>query len=169
LDASDYDVHWRLAVAYLHRRQFDRALAEYGKARSINPNHAGFLAEMSGALILLGRSREAIELLEQAKQINPQHPEWFHANLGWAYYHLSRFEEAVEALNLMNAPPGVFRIFLAASYAHLDRIDDARNEVAQVLRLEPGFNLKKLKFLPYKNESDQTKLAADLCKAGLPE
>jgi adenylate cyclase len=69
----------------------------------------------------------------------------------------------------MNAPPAVFRMFLAASYAQLDRIEEARNEAAQVLLLDPGFNLKKLKFLPYKNESDRARLEADLRKAGLPE
>lgn len=169
LDASDYDVHWRLAAVYLHRRQFDRALAEYEKARSINPNHAGFLAEMSGALILFGRPNEAIEQLEQAKQINPQYPEWFHANLGWAYYHSGQYESAVEALHSLNVPPGVFRIFLAASYARLDRNEEARNEVARILELEPDFNLQKLTFLPYKNETDRAELAADLRKAGLPE
>src|SRR5262249_49696744 len=106
---------------------------------------------------------------EQAKQVNPQHPEWFHANLGWAYYHTGQFERAVETLNLMNAPPAVLRVFLAASYAQLDRIEEARNEVAQMLRLDPELNLGKLTFLPYKNESDRAKLQADLRKAGLPE
>jgi Flp pilus assembly protein TadD len=120
-------------------------------------------------LILLGRSGEAIEQLEKAKQVNPQHPEWFQAYLGWAYYHSGQFERAVKTLNLMNAPPAVFRIFLAASYAQLDRTEEARNEAAQVLQLEPGFNLKKLKFLPYKNESDRDKLEVGLRKAGLPE
>jgi adenylate cyclase len=169
LDASDYDVHWRLATVYLQGRQFGRALTEYEKARSLNPNHAGFLAEMSGALILLGRPDEAIEQLEQAKRVNPQYPEWFHANLGWAHYHSGRYESALEALNSLNAPPGVFLIFLAASYARLGRIDEAANEVARILELEPGFCLETLSFLPYKNEADRAELAADLRKAGLPE
>ena len=43
LDPSDYDVHWRLAVAYLHARRFDKAEGEYRKAQALNPNHAGFL------------------------------------------------------------------------------------------------------------------------------
>ncbi len=69
----------------------------------------------------------------------------------------------------MNDPPGVFRIFIAANYARLDRNDDARDEVARILELEPGFNLEKLEFLPFKNEADRSKLAGDLRKAGLPE
>ncbi len=167
LDSSDYDVHWRLAVVYLHRRQFDKARAEYQKARSLNPNHAGFLAEMSSALILLGKAGEAIELVEQAKHINPQYPEWFQANLGWAYYHAGQHEKALEALSVLNDPPAVFRIFLAASYARLDRISEAQDEVARILELEPGFSLAKLEFLPFKDEAYRAKLAGDLSKAGL--
>ena len=168
LDSSDYDVHWRLAVVYLHRRQFDKARAEYQKARSLNPNHAGFLAEMSSALILLGKAGEAIELVEQAKHINPQYPEWFQANLGWAYYHAGQHEKALEALSVLNDPPAVFRIFLAASYARLDRISEAQDEVARILELEPSFSLAKLEFLPFKDEAYRAKLAGDLSKAGLP-
>ena len=169
LDSSDYDVHWRLAVVYLHRKQFDKALAEYQKAQSLNPNHAGFLAEMAGALILMGQASEAIELLEQAKHINPQYPEWFEANLGWAYYHTGQYDSALEALNCLNDPPVVFRIFLAASYLRLNRTDEARDEVARLLELEPGFNLEKLEFLPFKNKADWAELAGDLRKSGLPE
>jgi tetratricopeptide (TPR) repeat protein len=169
LDSSDYDAHWRLAVVYLHRKQFDKALGEYHKAWSLNSNHAGFLAEMSGALILLGDSSEAIKRLEQAKHMNPQYPEWFNANLGWAYYHAGQYDNALETLNSLNDPPGVIRIFIAANYARLDRIDDARDEVARILELEPGFNLEKLEFLPFKNEADRSKLAGDLRKAGLPK
>ncbi len=169
LDSSDYDVHWRLAVVYLHKRQFDKARAEYQKAQSLNPNHAGFLAEMSSALILLGNANEAIELLEQAKHINPQYPEWFQANLGWAYYHADQHDNALEALSFLNDPPVVFRIFLAASYARLDRIDEAQDEVARILQLEPGFSMAKLEFLPFKDEAYRAKLAGDLRKSGLPE
>ena len=124
---------------------------------------------MSSALVLLGNASSAIEMLEQAKHINPQYPEWFQANLGWACYHTGQYESALEALNSLNDPPVVFRIFLVASYARLDRIGEARDEVAQILELEPGFNLEKLEFLPFKNEADRAKLAGDLQKSGLPE
>jgi adenylate cyclase len=169
LEPSDYDVHWRLAVVYLHRRQFDKARAEYQKARSLNPNHAGFLAEMASGLILLGRANEAIELVEQAKRINPQYPEWFQANLGWAYYQAGRPEEALEVLRVLNDPPAVFRIFLAATYARLDRIEEAQREVARIQEMEPGFGVGKLDFLPFEDDEYRAKLAGDLRKAGLPE
>lgn len=167
LEPSDYDVHWRLAVVYLHRRQFDKARAEYQKARSLNPNHAGFLAEMASGLILLGRASEAIELVEQAKRINPQYPEWFQANLGWAHYQAGRPEEALEVLHVLNDPPAVFRIFLAATYARLDRIEEAQREVARIRELEPGFGVGKLDFLPFEDDEHRARLAGDLRKAGL--
>ena len=167
LDPSDYDVHWRLAVAYLHARQFDKAEGEYRKAQALNPNHAGFLAEMAGTLVLLGRPEDAIAQLEQAKRNNPQYPEWFDAYLGWAQYHAGQHDSALETLNALNDPPGVFRIFVAGAQARLDRLDEARAEATRLLASEPGFSLAKLEFLPYKNDADRAMLAADLCKAGI--
>ena len=167
LDASDYDGHWRLAVVYLHRRQFDKAEAEYQKARALNPNHAGFLAEMSGAYVLMGRFEAAIALLEQAKHINPQSPEWFDAMLGWAHYHAGQFEQAGAALNALNDPPGVFRIFIAANHARQGNLEQAREEAVQLMALEPEFTLSKLDFLPYKNAEDRARLAEDLAASGI--
>ena len=161
---ADYDTHWRLAAVYLQRRQFDKAEAEYEKARSLNPNHAGFLAEMASALILLGRPAEAVAQIAQAKRINPQYPEWFQANLGWAYYQDGRHEEALAALGQLNDPPGVFRVFLAATFGRLGRIAEAQAEADLVRDLEPGFSLAGL---PFKAEGDRARLAEGLARAGL--
>jgi len=166
LDPSDYDVHWRLGVVYLHARQFGKALSEYRKAQSLNPNHAGFLAEMAGALVLLGLPEEAITQLEQAKHNNPQYPEWFDANLGWAYYHAGQFERAAETFHALNEPPGVFRVFIAANHAHQGRLVEAMDEVSRLMQSEPDFTLSKLDFLPYKNATDRDMLAEDLRKSG---
>ena len=85
------------------------------------------------------------------------------------FWPVGRHDKALEALSVLNDPPAVFRVLLAASYARLDRIDEAQNEVARILELEPGFSITRLGFLPFKDDADRAKLADDLWKAGLPD
>ena len=60
------------------------------------------------------------------------------------------------------------RLRLAACYSALGREDEAREEVATILKLNPRLSLDYLsKVLPYKNEADREKILNDLAKAGL--
>ena len=61
------------------------------------------------------------------------------------------------------------RLWLAATYAQLRRIDDARRHAKELLRLWPNFSLQRLAFLPYKNKRDLDHWIDGLRKAGLPE
>ncbi|MFQ5937416.1 MAG: tetratricopeptide repeat protein [Acidiferrobacterales bacterium] len=169
LDPSDYESHWRLGFVYLYKGQLDKAMVEYEKARALNPNHAGFLAEMSGALILVGRPADAIVQIKQAMRINPHYPEWFLANLGWAYYEAGQYQEALATLNKMNNPPNVYRSTLVATYVRLGLRDEACAAAAELLEMEPHFTLKIVQFWPYKDKRRQERFAEDLRKAGVPE
>lgn len=169
LDSSDYESHWRLGITHLHRRQFDKAMSEYAKARELNPNHAGFLAEMAGALILMGRPDDAITQVKRAMRINPNYPEWFLAHLGWAYYESERYEEAFHSLDKMNDPPAVYLPLVVAALVELGRNDEARECALELRRREPTFTLATLSYWPYQNESGRARLAEDLRAAGIPE
>lgn len=60
------------------------------------------------------------------------------------------------------------RLRLAACYSALGREDEAREEVATILKLNPRLSLGYLaKTLPYKNQADLEKVLNDLRKAGL--
>ncbi len=169
LDSSDYESHWRLGITYLHRRQFDKAMSEYAKARELNPNHAGFLVEMAGALILMGRPDDAIAQVKRAMRINPNYPEWFLAQLGWAYYESERYEEAFRSLDKMNDPSAVYLPLMVAALVELGRNDEARECALELCRREPTFTLATLSYWPYQNESGRARIAEDLRAAGIPE
>jgi adenylate cyclase len=52
----------------------------------------------------------------------------------------------------------------------LGRIDDARAEVAEILRLDPGYTLADLsERLPFRYPEDREHYLADLRRAGVPE
>jgi adenylate cyclase len=57
---------------------------------------------------------------------------------------------------------------LAACYAELGRLEEARAEVAEGLRLNPNASLEVIKQnAPYKNPADLERFLAALRKAGL--
>jgi adenylate cyclase len=58
--------------------------------------------------------------------------------------------------------------FLAAIYSELGREEEARAEVAEILRISPNFSLEVLRQrLPYKDPADLERFLDGLHKAGL--
>ena len=71
----------------------------------------------------------------------------------------------------MNPYAGPAHGALAASYAQLGRIDEARAALAEVLRVEPDLTLGKLRdrFSPTTDPDPLERFLDALRKAGLPE
>ena len=62
------------------------------------------------------------------------------------------------------------RVLAAASAAALGRSDDAKAQVAEILRNYPNFTVSKwASYQTYKNDSDLQVYVAGLLNAGLPE
>ena len=60
--------------------------------------------------------------------------------------------------------------YLAACYAQLGQMDEARAEAAEVLRLQPNFTISwLLKTEPDKNPADAEPFVQGMRLAGLPE
>jgi adenylate cyclase len=155
LDPDDYQSHWALGFVYLYRREFDRAIAEYERALELNSNDADFLVEMAEALIFVGRSKEGIAQIKKAMRINPRYPEWHLWDLSWAYYETGMYKEALATLRKMNNPPNGVHRTAAAIYVRLDRLDEARAEIVELLKKEPGFTLETAKPWPYKDAAQR--------------
>ena len=69
-----------------------------------------------------------------------------------------------------NPVTDVSRALLAASYGHLGRLDEARAEWREVLRVNPDYSLEyRRKVLPYKNPADFERVVDGLRKAGVVE
>jgi adenylate cyclase len=103
-------------------------------------------------------------------RLNPSHPERFWNHLGRAYFAARRYADAVSAFSRISQPNVAQCSFLAASCAELGDDAAARHHAAEVLKREPGFNVKGfLLTLHYKREEDIAHHSAALLKAGLPE
>ncbi|MGD8444274.1 MAG: adenylate/guanylate cyclase domain-containing protein [Desulfobacterales bacterium] len=169
LDPNDYKTHWTLGLVYLYLGNFDLALSEYERALALNSNDADFLAQMTEALTYLGRSEQAIAQLKKAMRMNPRHPSWYWELLGFAYYEVGQYKEALAALKHGNKPSFFDHRNLAAVYVRLGRLEEARAEVSKLLEKNPHYTLRSENNSPYKDENRRERLINDLRKAGMPE
>jgi adenylate cyclase len=173
LDDSDPCGYETLSFIYFIKRQHDRAIAEAARAIALAPNGADAKYRLGQALIYASRPEEAIASLEKAIRINPIAPATYFLNLGRAYRDTGRYEEAIrEFRKAINRTPDNYfaHLGLAASYSLAGRDEEARSEVAEVLRIVPKTSLKGFaKALPYKNKADTDRIIVAMRKAGLPE
>ncbi len=170
LDRSDYRGHWVLGGALRVRGDNDTAMAEYERAFDLNPNDPDMLADWGEFLSYSGQPEKAVAQLERAMSLNPSYPDWYADVLGRAYYNSRQYEKAIQmGKRIVEARLGMFE-FLAASYAQLDRIDEARAEVQNILNVRPNYSIEAVIYDTRSMEENLLQHLLDgLRKAGLPE
>lgn len=181
LDDRDYRNYWALGWANLYQWDHERAIANYTKARNLNPNDAELMVEMASLLIYIGKPEEAIEQAKEAMRRNPLHEDWYYEYLGWAYEEAGRPEECITAFNRVLGPePTVDQLWilrtLAACYAsaEVNRMDEAQRLASKILELDPEFTMTKHQayieeVIPYANQGLIDRWITALARVGLPE
>ena len=168
LDPRDGRCHQFLAQAYRFRGEFDQALSHFERSVALNPNDANAIAQMGYALAITGRADDGVDLVRQAMQLNPFHPDWYWADLAIALYAARRYEEALDANRRFGSRAYWHSARVAACHAQLGQFAEAHLHAAEVLRLKPDFHLSDER-LRYKNPADAEHVFEGLRKAGLPE
>jgi len=95
----DADAHYQLGLVYQKRRQYSEAIARFQKAIEIDPTESEAQFQLGRIAREQGRFDDAIRYLKTAAGLNDKLASsevW--RELGAAYLGLSRFEEAVAAL-----------------------------------------------------------------------
>lgn len=169
LDNNNAEAHQVLADVYLHRGQHDLALAEADQAIAINPNDAFSHAARGATLVFAGDSVEALRSFEVAQRLNPPMAIIRLYPIGWAYYLVGRYDDAIHLMEggLAQSTSDYFlHAGLAASYAQLGREAAAAHWAAETLRAWPFFRVETF-VTQFRSESDRALIADGLRKAGL--
>lgn len=173
LDADLSETHALLGAIHLMHRKFDEAIAEGEMAVALDPNGADVTALLAMTLNWSGRPEEAELLVEKAKRMSPLYSAWYLAVQAHAYRLMARHDEAIAiygesvARNPDHIGP---RIGLTSCLAEVGRLDEARSEAAEVLRINPSFTLTKYaESLTYNDPSHAERSLNALREAGLPD
>ncbi len=161
--------YWALAAAQFYLKgEYDQGLVEFGRALELNPNDADILADFAWALSFAGKSKEAIQRIEQAIRLNPRYPPWYLFSLGIVHYGARNYEEAIVALERIPEPTTTSRLYLAASYGQLGSQREASKEAKEILKVLPDLTVESVRFIaPYKNPEDFEHLLEGLRKSSL--
>jgi adenylate cyclase len=163
--------HTALGAVYLCQRQYEQAISEMERVIALDPNDAIGYAVLAETLSRVGRSEEAIGMVEQALRRKPSLADQHLSSVGSVYYLAGRPEEAIAPLKqyLTRYPNHLGpHLNLAAAYSELGKEAEAQAEAAEVLRINPKFSLEVHKErAPIKDPAVLERHLAALRKAGL--
>jgi len=171
LDSNLPQAHYQLGFILSFKAQREAAVAECERAVALNPSYTDW--RFAAVLVHAGQAERAVDVAKAHLRVDPFTLPIARGWLGLAYYMLRSYEEALTPLHefVSQAPnfrPG--RVWLAATFAQLGRLEEARTEAAEVLRIDPGWTSSRVfRKGGYLRDKDVDHLTEGAHKAGLPE
>ena len=181
LDEMDPVVQVVAGRLQVYRRNFGEGRRHLERALELSPNRADGLMQMSPLWAYLGEPERALEMAAKAFRLNPLHEPWYYFVSIMPHF-LSRRLEAGLAILERSPPDQIFEqaALMAASYAHLGRLDEARAQVPYFLHAylrdiaggRPAGPEEAVRHVmdsnPFAREEDARFLLDGLALAGLP-
>jgi adenylate cyclase len=165
--------HHLVSIVRSSQGHYEEAVAEARIAVSLSPNDAFIKIGLARVLINAGHAGEAEVHVREAMRLNPFHHTYYFGVLANALEQLGRDAEAVDVLQMAVAQdPDYFagHLRLASLCGLTGRIDDARMQAAEVLRINPRFDLSRApSFYLTANPDFLERFVDGLRMAGLPE
>jgi adenylate cyclase len=155
LDDSQLFAHGALEFVYGFKRQHEMAIASGERAVQVAPGCADAYFYLGRALNFACRDEEAIRQLEKAIRMNPFPPSFYFMHLGMAHFSLRQYDQAVSAANkalVLNPKNIAARRMLTVTYVEMGRLEEARVEAEEILKIDPRFTSKGMeKAVPFKD------------------
>ena len=180
--AIEQDSQNALALAtYGHLQSFllhdyDSALVYFDRALAACPNHSLAWILSSATLSYIGETDQAIRRAEQSLRLSPFDQSLFtyYMFLNLAYYAKGDYREAVKWGRMSANENGLYTAnhrILIAGLVGLERLDEAREVAARMLKLEPGFRLSTYERTrqPFRHPQIKERYLEHLRAVGLPE
>jgi tetratricopeptide (TPR) repeat protein len=134
---DDTQIAFSLASTYEQTKAFDKAEKAFREIIEADPDHAGALNYLGYMLADRGRKLpEALKLIERALVIEPDNAAYLDS-LGWAYFKLKRYNDAVGPLERAAADAtrsSVIQDHLGDAYVKLGRHADAADAFDRALK-----------------------------------
>jgi len=180
LDDTDHLAQAVLGRIEIYRRNPSQGRWHLERALALSPNNADALMHTALWWSFLGDDDRAIAQVEKAFRLNPLHEPWYYTYAFQVFLFARRLEEAMTYAEA--SPPHMIidqSAFMAAGYAHLGRMDDARRHHGMFVEIfrekitggrepRPGEPLDYLLHVnPFTRDADRAFLLEGLRLAGL--
>ena len=130
LGPEDHRTHYLRARLHVERGELKRANLLFEKAIGMNPSDSDVVVASTSPLLYMGRADEAIERIRAAMGIDPFHRDWFHWQMGWAFWEKGECDAALTAMQRMSPIPKGAHRMLAGIHACLSNAEAAREALA---------------------------------------
>ena len=149
-----------------------QCIEEAQKVVAMNPNHARILAGSAVQAASVEAYDLGLDLIEQAKRLNPHYPGWYHFVDYLVHFGNERYEEAWdESLNIQIEGLFWHPLLRAAPLGKLGRVKEAEIYVDELLQMKPEFpkRSKEIIKLLFVTEKHVEMVWDGLYKAGMRE
>jgi len=170
-DQSDHEIH-RIKGA-LHMCCGDHELGDFhlAKAVEVNPNDAHILISIGMYRSFLAENNDALTYIDTAFARNPLHPAWYWQHRAVALFSHARYEEVINNMQRSSDETEVVYLYQAAAHAQLDQIDEAKQQVQRLHKMNPEANIDWLNIAYptrcYQESEHRSRFIDGLCIAGL--
>jgi TolB-like protein len=175
LDKGDAMAYYAVGFVNMFGRRSELAIDAQRAAVELNPNSADAHFGLGMALAYGGEVEAALEALDTSRRLNPRglFDPMLTAFQALAHFRARRDVEAARlAARSIDERPDfvVSHLVRAAALGHLDRVEEAHDTAAEVMRMYPNFSLAKHeRLIPIADAEDRAHYLEGLHKAGLPE
>jgi adenylate cyclase len=169
IDELSVGAHTELGYVYMRYSEYDLAISELERAIELNPNDWRTYRLMAPVMLYSGRTDEALKWYHTAMLYDTDNSPGMLMNIGIAHFLKGQYDESVKWLKKSRARWPDFlgnHIVLAASYAQMNHLDKARQEVLEVLRISPFFQVDYYG-KAFRKSEHRDKIVGALRKAGL--
>ena len=173
INPNDHYVVFAKGHVALARRDFAEAHEAYVYATELNPSRAVCHQLTGMAKTALGRAEEAFEPLNEAIRLSPHdlHSADLIFCMGWAYWELERYLEALQSLEraqALNSRLTWANAHLASIYVRMGQQQKAEAAISDALQGQPNWTINVVEESYPLRPASLAALVEDLRKAGLP-
>ncbi len=164
-------VQWAVGLVNTYSKNFDEAISAVEKAIAQSPNFADGYGLLATILNYAAKPEKAREVMIKAMKLNPRHPFIYVVIFGEIHFNLHDYSNAAKYLNQAlerNPDAQEARLWLAATYAYQDKLDEASWELDQIRNAGVNLTAEYIDLhIPLKDPAAKNHLVDGLIKAGL--
>jgi TolB-like protein/lipoprotein NlpI len=145
LNPENYHNHWLLSRVHYFMGRRDLFLSEAQKSLDLNSSDGTTLGLVGMYTAWAGDWERGIDMLEKARLLNPNHPDYYFSALGMADFVRGDYAAALAELLKANLPQWLpHQAFVAACLVKLQRPAEARQVIEQLEEALPGLDSERV-------------------------